>query len=76
MTVIVAGNTGLAGTAISKAFEESGEKVIGINRSILDLLDQAATAKFIKEVSPKLVVDAAALVGGIGANNSYPRISQ
>lgn len=72
MTVIVAGNTGLAGTAISKAFEESGEKVIGINRSIVDLLDQTATTKFIKEVSPKLVVDAAALVGGIGANNSYP----
>ena len=72
MTVIVAGNTGLAGTAISKAFKDTGEKVIGINRSVVDLLDQSATTKFIKEVSPKLVVDAAALVGGIGANNSYP----
>jgi len=72
MTVIVAGNTGLAGTAISKAFEESGEKVIGINRSVVDLLDQAATSKFIKNVSPEMVIDAAALVGGIGANNSYP----
>lgn len=72
MTVIVAGNTGLAGTAISRAFNASGEKVIGINRSVVDLLDQSATTKFIKEVSPKLVVDAAALVGGIGANNSYP----
>ena len=72
MTVIVAGNTGLAGTAISKAFNDTGEMVIGINRSVVDLLDQSATTKFIKEVSPKLVVDAAALVGGIGANNSYP----
>jgi GDP-L-fucose synthase len=72
MTVIVAGNTGLAGTAISKAFEESGEKVIGINKSVVDLLDQAATSKFIKNVSPEMVIDAAALVGGIGANNSYP----
>lgn len=72
MTVIVAGNTGLAGTAISKAFKDNGEKVIGINRSVVDLLDQSTTTKFIKNFAPKLVIDAAALVGGIGANNSYP----
>jgi GDP-L-fucose synthase len=72
MTVIVAGNTGLAGTAIAKAFAESGSEVIGINRSNVDLLNQHETNKFIEEIAPSIVIDAAALVGGIGANNSYP----
>jgi GDP-L-fucose synthase len=72
MTVIVAGATGLAGSAITKAFESQGRKVIGINRSVVDLLDPAATEDFILRVSPTLIVDAAAIVGGIGANNSYP----
>jgi GDP-L-fucose synthase len=72
MTVIVAGNTGLAGTAIAKAFAENGCQVIGINRSNVDLLNQQETNEFIVKSRPSLVIDAAALVGGIGANNSYP----
>jgi len=72
MTVIVAGNTGLAGTAIAKAFAENGFQVIGINRSNVDLLNQQETNEFIVKYRPSLVIDAAALVGGIGANNSYP----
>jgi GDP-L-fucose synthase len=39
MTVIVAGATGLAGSAIVKAFESKGKSVIGINRSVVDLTD-------------------------------------
>jgi GDP-L-fucose synthase len=72
MTVIVAGATGLAGSAIVKAFESKGESVIGINRSVVDLTDEKATADFISKERPTLIVDAAARVGGIGANNSYP----
>jgi GDP-L-fucose synthase len=72
MTVIVAGATGLAGSAIVKAFESKGQSVIGINRSVVDLLDEKATADFIAKAKPSLIVDAAAKVGGIGANNSYP----
>jgi GDP-L-fucose synthase len=72
MTVIVAGATGLAGSAITKAFEAKGQNVVGINRSVLNLLDADATQDFIQEVAPSLIVDAAAMVGGIGANNSYP----
>jgi GDP-L-fucose synthase len=72
MTVIVAGATGLAGSAITKAFEAKGQNVVGINRSVLNLLDARATQDFIQKVSPILIVDAAAMVGGIGANNSYP----
>ena len=72
MTVIVAGATGLAGSAIVKAFEATGQDVIGINRSVVDLMDAKATAEFIIRSKPSLIVDAAAKVGGIGANNSYP----
>jgi GDP-L-fucose synthase len=72
MTVIVAGATGLAGSAIVKAFESRGQSVIGINRSVVDLMDKKATAEFIAKAKPSLIVDAAAKVGGIGANNSYP----
>jgi len=72
MTVIVAGATGLAGTAIVKAFEAAGQEVIGINRSVVDLMDAKATDDFISRSNPLLIVDAAAKVGGIGANNSYP----
>jgi GDP-L-fucose synthase len=72
MTVIVAGATGLAGSAIAKAFEAAGQKVIGINRSVVDLMDAKATEDFISRSKPSLIVDAAAKVGGIGANNSYP----
>jgi GDP-L-fucose synthase len=72
MTVVVAGATGLAGSAISKAFETKGHNVVGINRSVLDLLDVRATQNFIQRIAPSLIVDAAAMVGGIGANNSFP----
>jgi GDP-L-fucose synthase len=72
MTVIVAGATGLVGSAIVKAFENQGRKVVGINRSIVDLLDSSTTDDFVQNIKPTLIVDAAAKVGGIGANNAYP----
>ncbi len=72
MTVIVAGATGLAGSAIFKAFESQGQDVIGINRSVVDLMNSKATEDFIAKSKPTLIVDAAAKVGGIGANNTYP----
>jgi GDP-L-fucose synthase len=72
MTVIVAGATGLAGSAIAKAFQAAGQEVIGINRSVVDLMDAKATEDFIGRSKPSLIVDAAAMVGGIGANNAYP----
>ncbi|CAB4872093.1 unannotated protein [freshwater metagenome] len=72
MTIVVAGATGLAGSAIARAFESAGREVVGINRSVVNLLDSDATTAFIKKVKPSLIVDAAAKVGGIGANNTYP----
>jgi len=72
MKVVVAGSTGLAGSAISAAFLAQGHQVIGLNRSIVDLMDGAATQEFLINTKPDLVVDAAAKVGGIGANSTFP----
>lgn len=72
MTIVVAGGTGLAGSAIVRAYQAAGADVIAVSRKVVDLLDRDATAKFLKEVKPSIVVDAAAKVGGIGANNAFP----
>jgi len=72
MTVIVAGATGLVGSSIVRAFKSKGQNVIGINRSVVDLMDAKATEAFISKAKPSLIVDAAAKVGGIGANDSFP----
>jgi GDP-L-fucose synthase len=70
--VLIAGNTGLVGSATLKAFEKTGCQVIGINRSTLDLLNSDRTEEFFLRVKPDVVIDAAAKVGGIGANDNYP----
>jgi GDP-L-fucose synthase len=72
MTIVVAGGTGLAGSAIVRAYQAAGHEVIPVSRKVVDLLDRDATFEFIKDVKPSLIVDAAAKVGGIGANNSFP----
>lgn len=72
MIVVIAGSSGLAGSAISRVFESAGHEIVGINSSVVNLLDLSATKKFIKNVGPSLIVDAAAKVGGIGANDSSP----
>ena len=72
MTVVIAGSTGLVGSALVKAFENTGQQVIGISRKVLDLTDSKATSEFISRNKPEIIVDAAALVGGIAANDSHP----
>jgi GDP-L-fucose synthase len=71
MTIVVAGHTGLVGSAIFKALEDCGESVIGINSKVVDLLDRKATFDFIHDHRPELIIDAAAIVGGIAANNKF-----
>ena len=72
MTIVIAGSTGLVGSAITRALIGRGQSVIGINRKVVDLLDRKATFDFISAAKPDLVIDAAAIVGGIGANNNFP----
>ena len=72
MTILVAGGTGLAGSAIVRELERVDKKVIGISSKDVDLLDRAKTFSFIKDLKPTLIIDAAAKVGGVGSNNAYP----
>jgi GDP-L-fucose synthase len=72
MKVMVAGSSGLAGSALVTVFRASGYEVIEVNRSVVDLLDTKKTLDFMQENSPDIVVDAAAKVGGISANDNFP----
>lgn len=75
--IFIAGHRGMVGGAILRrlaARREAGEPLDLITRSRaeLDLTDQAAVKAFMREQKPDLVVLAAAKVGGIHANNTYP----
>ena len=72
MTIVVAGYSGLVGSAIYELLTSRNEEVVGINSEVVNLLDRQATFDFIKDQKPDIVIDAAAIVGGIGANNSFP----
>ena len=72
MTVLVAGGTGLVGSAIVRHLESRGESVLSVNSKVVDLLDRKATFDYILSHKPDVIIDAAARVGGIGANNKYP----
>lgn len=72
MTVLVAGSSGLVGSAVVRAFESIDIGVSGLNRKIVDLLNPKETEEYIRFIKPRVIVDAAAKVGGIGANNSNP----
>jgi GDP-L-fucose synthase len=71
--IFVAGHRGLVGAAICRELMQAGfVNVITRTHAELDLRDQAATEKFFAEERPDYVFMAAARVGGINANNSYP----
>ena len=72
-TIFVAGHRGMVGSAIHGKLRDDGfTKVIGRTRRELDLLDRAAVRAFFEKEKPAIVVDAAAKVGGIMANNEQP----
>ena len=71
--IYVAGHRGLAGSALSRALQARGYKnLLTRTHAELDLVDAAAVARFFKEEKPQVVLLAAAKVGGILANDSYP----
>ena len=72
MKVLVAGSTGLAGSAIVRKFSNLGAEVVGVNSSIVDLTQRRKTFEFLQDIRPDVVIDAAAKVGGIGANDTLP----
>jgi GDP-L-fucose synthase len=71
--IYVAGHLGLVGSAVVRAIEADGEHTwVGQSRSELDLLDRQAVFGYLANEKPDAVVIAAAKVGGIHANKTYP----
>jgi GDP-L-fucose synthase len=71
--IFVAGHRGMAGSAICRALQRAGYgEILTASRSELDLLDPQAVQRWFAQHRPTVVVLAAAKVGGIQANASYP----
>ena len=71
--IYVAGHRGLVGSAIVRNLEDKGYKnIIYRTHKELDLTNQEAVRRFFEEEKPEYVFLAAAKVGGIHANNTYP----
>lgn len=69
----VAGHRGLVGSAIVRRLEQAGfTDIIGASSSELDLRDRAAVFQYVEAQRPTYLALAAAKVGGIMANNTYP----
>ncbi|KAB1063544.1 GDP-L-fucose synthase [Salibacter halophilus] len=73
MKIYIAGHRGMVGSAIWRNLEKSdNNNLIGRTSKELDLKDQKAVNDFIESEKPDVIIDAAARVGGILANNEYP----
>ncbi len=71
--IYIAGHRGLVGSALVRALSARGfTNIITRTRQEMDLTDQAAVKKFFAAERPEYVFLAAAKVGGINANNTYP----
>lgn len=71
--IYVAGHRGMVGSAICRKLEQEGfHQILKMNSKELDLRDQLAVLDYFRVNKPDIVIDAAARVGGIMANNSYP----
>jgi len=72
MTILVAGGTGLVGSAIVRELKRVNKDVVGISSKDVNLLDRDKTFAYIKTLNPTAIINAAAKVGGIGGNNAFP----
>ncbi|MDG1070396.1 MAG: GDP-L-fucose synthase [Akkermansiaceae bacterium] len=73
MKIFIAGHRGMVGSAlVREARKRGGYEVLTASRDELDLLDQASVAEWLEDHEPDQVIIAAAKVGGIHANSTYP----
>lgn len=72
MRVLVAGSTGLVGSAVVRALDGSSHESVGVSSQDVDLRNLEATRELLLSYAPHAVIDAAAKVGGIGANAKHP----
>lgn len=71
--IYIAGHNGMVGSAIWRILSAKGyTNLLGISSSELDLRNQQSVKDFIAKENPEVIIDAAARVGGILANNNYP----
>ncbi|QXP64473.1 GDP-L-fucose synthase [Polaribacter sp. HaHaR_3_91] len=71
--IYIAGHRGMVGSAVWRTLEKKGyTNLIGKSSKELDLKDQEAVLDFYHTEKPEVVIDAAAKVGGILANNNFP----
>ena len=71
MKVLIFGSNGLVGSSVVKRFEKNKKtEVIAANRKMVDLFNFNETKKFINDKNPNVIINAAAKVGGILANNT------
>ena len=71
--IYIAGHHGMVGSAVWRALETKGyTNLLGLSRVELDLSNQQLVSDFYREEKPDVVINAAAKVGGILANNNYP----
>ncbi|WP_426092473.1 GDP-L-fucose synthase family protein [Flavobacterium sp. DSR3-2] len=72
-TIYIAGHKGMVGSAIWRTLTELGyTNLIGSSRKEVDLRKQSVVRDFIRKIKPDVIIDAAAKVGGILANNNFP----
>ena len=71
--IYIAGHRGMVGSAVMRALKASGyNNLVTRTRGELDLTEQAAVRSFYETTKPEVAIIAAARVGGIHANNTYP----
>lgn len=71
--IYIAGHNGMVGSAIWRSLTAKGyTNLIGVSSKELDLRKQKAVRDFIRKTKPDVIIDAAAKVGGILANNNFP----
>ena len=69
----IAGHRGMVGSALSRALQAEGcDRITTATSQELDLRNQAATEEFVSKNKPDVIIIAAARVGGIHANSTYP----
>jgi len=73
LKIYIAGHKGMVGSAIWRSLTAKGyENLIGSSSKDLDLREQQAVRDFMAKEKPDVIIDAAAKVGGILANNNFP----
>ena len=72
MKVMICGSSGMVGQSLLRIFQDVGIETIVCTRAIVDLTKREDVFQFIRREKPNVVIDAAAKVGGIIANSSFP----